>query len=66
MISGTTKSYLKGMEYLATAIFVCDKDLIIQYINPSAEILFELSHDQVVNENISLFFVSPQTFNILA
>jgi two-component system nitrogen regulation sensor histidine kinase GlnL len=47
---------LNGMEDLATAIFVCDEDLIIKYINPSAEILFELSHDQVVDENISLFF----------
>jgi len=62
MISETTKSYLKGMEYLATAIFVCDKDLIIHYINPSAEVLFELSHNQVVNESISLFFEDIKFF----
>ena len=47
---------LKGMEDLATAVFACDKNLIIKYINPSAEILFELSHDLAVNESISLFF----------
>ena len=53
---------LNGMEDLATAIFVCDEDLIIKYINPSAEILFELSHDQVVDENISLFFEEIKFF----
>lgn len=51
-----SKNNLKGMEDLATAVFVCDVDLIIKYINPSAEVLFELSYDQVVDENISLFF----------
>ena len=38
-----SKNNLKGMEDLATAIIVCDVDLIIKYINPSAEVLFELS-----------------------
>jgi two-component system nitrogen regulation sensor histidine kinase GlnL len=47
---------LKGLEDLATAVFACDKNLIIKYINPSAEILFQLSNDLAVNENISLFF----------
>ncbi len=56
MKSVSIKNDLKGMEDLATAVFVCDKDLIIKYINPSAEILFELSYDQVINESISLFF----------
>ena len=50
------KNELKGMEDLATAVFACDKDLVIKYINPSAEILFELSYDQAFNENINLFF----------
>ena len=57
-----TKNNLNGMEDLATAIFVCDEELIIKYINPSAEILFELSHDQVVDENISLFFEEIEFF----
>ena len=50
------KNELRGMEDLATAVFACDKNLVIKYINPSAEILFELSYDQALNENISLFF----------
>jgi len=50
------KKNLNGMEDLATAIFVCNQDFLIKYINPSAEILFELSHDQAFNESISLFF----------
>ena len=53
---------LKGMEDLATAVFACDKNLIIKYINPSAEILFELSHDLAVNESISLFFEDIKFF----
>ena len=50
------KDNLKGMEDQATAIIVCDKNLKIQYINPSAEILFELSHGKALNEHIELFF----------
>ena len=50
------KNELKAMDNLATAVFACDKDLVIKYINPSAEILFELSYDQAINENIRLFF----------
>ena len=56
MTPALIKENLKGMEDLATAIVVCDKELIIKYINPSAEILFELSHGHVVNEYINLFF----------
>ena len=33
----------EGMESLVTAVIVCDKDLIINYINPSTETLFEVS-----------------------
>ena len=50
------KNEFKGMEDLATAVLACDKNLVIKYINPSAEILFELSYDQAFNESISLFF----------
>ena len=50
------KNELNGMEDLATGVFACDKNLAIKYINPSAEILFELSYDQALNESISLFF----------
>jgi two-component system, NtrC family, nitrogen regulation sensor histidine kinase GlnL len=56
------KNNLKGMEDLATAIIVCDKDLTIKHINPSAEILFELSHEKVINKSISLFFEEIEFF----
>ena len=56
------KDALKGMEDLATAIVVCDKNLKIKYINPSAEILFELSHGHAINEHISLFFEEIEFF----
>ena len=56
------KDNLKGMEDLATAIVVCDSELKIKYINPSSEILFELSHGQVVNEKISIFFEDTKFF----
>ncbi|MDC0126824.1 nitrogen regulation protein NR(II) [Methylophilaceae bacterium] len=56
------KTEFKGMEDLATSVFACDKNLVIKYINPSAEILFELSHDQALNENISLFFTEINFF----
>ena len=51
-----------GMESLVTAIIVCDKDLIINYINPSTETLFEVSAKQAVNNNISIFFEDTNNF----
>jgi two-component system nitrogen regulation sensor histidine kinase GlnL len=56
------KNNLKGMEHLATAVLVCDKNLNIKHMNPSAEILFELSHEKVVNKNISIFFEDIEFF----
>ena len=46
----------EGMESLVTAVIVCDKDLIINYINPSTETLFEVSAKQAINNNISIYF----------
>ena len=46
----------EGMESLTTAIIVCDRDLIIHYINPSTESIFEVSAKQAINNNISIFF----------
>ena len=51
-----------GMESLVTAIIICDKDLIINYINPSTETLFEVSAKQAVNNNISIFFEDTNNF----
>ena len=47
----------EGMESLVTAVIVCNKDLIINYINPSTETLFEVSAKQAANNNISIFYV---------
>ena len=52
----------EGMESLVTAVIVCDKDLIINYINPSTETLFEVSAKQAVNNNISIFFEDTNNF----
>jgi len=38
-----TPSLFLGLEHLSTAIFLLDKDLLVSYVNPSAENLFELS-----------------------
>ena len=51
-----------GMESLVTAIIICDKDLIINYINPSTETLFEVSSKQAVNNNNSIFFEDTNNF----
>jgi len=52
----------KGMESLVTAVIICDKDLIINYINPSTETLFEVSSKQAVNNNINIFFEDTNNF----
>ena len=52
----------EGMESLVTAVIICDKDLIINYINPSTETLFEVSAKQAVNNNISIFFEDTNNF----
>ena len=52
----------EGMESLVTAVIVCDKDLIITYINPSTETLFEVSAKQAINNNISIFFEDTNNF----
>ena len=51
-----------GMESLVTAIIVCDKDLIINYVNPSTETLFEVSAKQAANNNINIFFEDTNNF----
>ncbi len=45
-----------GLEKLATSIIVFDESLKIIYINPSAEVLLELSHGQAFNQSIEIFF----------
>ena len=44
------------LEQLATSVVLLDKDLYIKYINPSAEILFQMSLKNVRNKQVSLIF----------
>jgi two-component system, NtrC family, nitrogen regulation sensor histidine kinase GlnL len=37
-----------GLDLLATAVFVLDRDLIVKFVNPAAENLFELSRKNVI------------------
>ena len=62
MSNKVKKIKYEGMESLVTAVIVCDKDLIINYINPSTETLFEVSAKQAVNNNISIFLKTPIIF----
>ena len=62
MSDKVNKIKYEGMESLVTAVIVCDKNLIINYINPSTETLFEVSAKQAVNNNISIFFEDTNNF----
>jgi nitrogen-specific signal transduction histidine kinase len=62
MSNKVDKTKYEGMESLVTAVIVCDKNLIINYINPSTETLFEVSAKQAVNNNLSIFFEDTNNF----
>jgi len=49
------KSNYKGIELLTTAVVLCDKNYIILFINPSAEVLFEISQNQAITKNVNIF-----------
>ena len=42
------------LEQLATSVVLLDKNLNIKYLNPSAEILFQISLKKVKDKQISL------------
>ena len=44
------------LEQLATSVVLIDKDLKIKYINPSAEILFQISLNKVKDQSVSMIF----------
>jgi len=44
------------LEQLATSVVLLDKNLNIKYLNPSAEILFQISLKKVKDKNISCIF----------
>ena len=52
----------EAMESLVTAVIICDKNLVINYINPSTETLFEVSAKQAINNNLSIFFEDTHHF----
>ena len=50
-----------GLELLAAAVILLDQDLLIQYANPAAENLFELSSKNMVGRPLSEIFDDPGT-----
>lgn len=53
----------EGLEYLTASVIICDASFSILYINPSAEALLELSHDQACSQNIEIFLDDVEFFN---
>ena len=62
MSNKVNKKKYEGMDSLVTAVIVCDKNLIVNYINPSTETLFEVSAKQAINNNISVIFEDTDNF----
>ena len=56
------KEEYKGMEALASAIIIFDKNNNIEYLNPSAETLFEVSRNHAAGNNINTFFDDTDFF----
>ena len=52
----------QGLEQLATAAIIIDQHFKIIYLNPSAEVLLELSHAQACHHSIDLFFEDQDFF----
>jgi len=48
-----------GLELLATAVLLLERDLAIHYANPAAENLFELSRKQLVGQTLGALFFDP-------
>jgi len=57
--SAETKGAYAGLELLAAAILLLDRDLRIAYANPAAENLFELSKKQLIGHLASAVFADP-------
>jgi len=54
-----------GLEHLACGTIICNTEGVIRYINPSAEAILEISHDQACKKNIDLFFQDKNFFQQL-
>jgi len=46
----------EGLEQLTAAVIICSENFVIDYINPSAEVMLEVSHDQACGQVMGLFF----------
>jgi len=55
----------RGLENLACGTIVCNAEGAIKYINPSAEDILEISHDQACKHKIDLFFQDKKFFQQL-
>jgi len=55
----------RGLENLACGTIVCNAEGAIKYINPSAEAILEISHDQACKHKIDLFFQDKKFFQQL-
>jgi len=54
-----------GLEHVACGTIICNTEGVIRYINPSAEAILEISHDQACKKNIDLFFQDKNFFQQL-
>lgn len=52
----------EGLEHLNASVLICDSKFSILYVNPSAEALLELSHDQACHQNLELFVDDATSF----
>ncbi|OYY49019.1 MAG: two-component system sensor histidine kinase NtrB [Methylophilales bacterium 28-44-11] len=59
-----TPSHFSGLEHLATAVMLLDSSLKVIYTNPSAEILFALSANQISGNHISDVFLNCEILQL--
>jgi two-component system, NtrC family, nitrogen regulation sensor histidine kinase GlnL len=59
-----TPSNFSGLEHIATAVMLLDSSLKVLYTNPSAEILFALSANQISGNHISEVFLNCEILQL--
>lgn len=59
-----TPSHFSGLEHIATAVMLLDSSLRVIYTNPSAEILFALSANQISGSHISEVFLNCEILQL--
>ena len=63
MVQSTPSSF-SGLEHLATAVMLLDNHLKVVYTNPSAEILFALSANQIAGSHIAEVFTNIEILQL--